>query len=649
MNVLHKFNRIPLKKIIIWILLIFMLVQLVVFIFRNPLANYLVHQKAQQYGESHQAELHIGKIRFKGLSGVQVDDIFVKAEHKDTLLKVKSAYVRLSFWDMLIFKVNLIDFKLDKTQLSVKRDSLGDNYSNFIANNDQELDSLPKEDFNKGSYAERASNILGILFNLIPSNITINDFTIKADLRDYQLSLYLAKLAVEEHQFSSMVEVTEEKIKHFWTIEGVLNPSEKMIECKWFSADTAKVSIPYLAHKFSTLIAFDTIQFKFVEETTNESLTQLRGNTSVKGLIINNKRISGQDIILNNGKIQYKIDITDHRIALDSCSEFVFNKISFHPYIAYTKKPHQTIELKIHKPWFTAQDFFLSLPKGLFNNLDGIKVSGELAYNLNLLIDFDQLDSLQFDSRMKRRNFRINHYGESNLAKLNESFIYTAFEKGEAVRSLEVGPANPNFRSMLQIPPHLVNVILYSEDLGFFYHNGFSKSAFRSSMVTNLKARRFVRGGSTISMQLVKNVYLTRNKTISRKLEEAILVWLIESNRIASKQRMMEVYLNIIEWGPGIYGANEASMFYFNKDVSQINLAEAIFMASIVPKPKWFRSSFDSQAQLKPYHEHYYQNIANRMLKNGVISQQEFDNLKPSVVILGPAKDLLLKSDTTLL
>jgi len=104
-----------------------------------------------------------------------------------------------------------------------------------------------------------------------------------------------------------------------------------------------------------------------------------------------------------------------------------------------------------------------------------------------------------------------------------------------------------------------------------------------------------VRGASTISMQLVKNLFLERQKTIARKLEEMIITWLIEENRLVSKERMFEIYLNIIEWGPQVYGAQEEARFYFDKDVADLTLAEAIFMAGIIPQPKRFMVSFDAE------------------------------------------------------
>jgi membrane peptidoglycan carboxypeptidase len=85
------------------------------------------------------------------------------------------------------------------------------------------------------------------------------------------------------------------------------------------------------------------------------------------------------------------------------------------------------------------------------------------------------------------------------------------------------------------------------------------------NLLSKHKTKKFSRGASTISMQLIKNVFLTREKTVSRKLEEILLVYILENNRIVSKERMLEVYFNIIEWGPNVYGIGEASRFYFRK------------------------------------------------------------------------------------
>src|SRR5699024_10541060 len=132
-------------------------------------------------------------------------------------------------------------------------------------------------------------------------------------------------------------------------------------------------------------------------------------------------------------------------------------------------------------------------------------------------------------------------------------------------------------------------------------HEGFVPKAIKASIATNFKERAFKRGGSTISMQLVKNVFLKREKTLARKVEEMLIVWLIEHNNIITKERMFEVYLNIIEWGNNVYGIGEAARYYFLKDPAQLNVGESIFLASIVPRPKSGLYRFDANGVLKSF------------------------------------------------
>ena len=179
--------------------------------------------------------------------------------------------------------------------------------------------------------------------------------------------------------------------------------------------------------------------------------------------------------------------------------------------------------------------------------------------------DAAQPDDVVFDCSMKKNKFRIRKFNSSELMKMTGEFSHSVYENDRYIRSFLVGPSNSYFTPYEGVSPYFRNSVLTSEDGSFFYHNGFNEDAFRKSIATNYKAKKFLRGGSTISMQLVKNVFLNRKKTVARKAEEALIVWLIESNRLYSKERMLEVYFNIIELGPNIYGIGEASEFYFKK------------------------------------------------------------------------------------
>jgi membrane peptidoglycan carboxypeptidase len=126
-------------------------------------------------------------------------------------------------------------------------------------------------------------------------------------------------------------------------------------------------------------------------------------------------------------------------------------------------------------------------------------------------------------------------------------------------------------------------------------------------------------------MQLIKNLFLKREKTISRKVEEILLVYLIENNQIVSKDRMLEVYFNIIEWGPDVYGIGEASRFYFQKTPDKLSVNECMFLASIVPMPRRFMNQFDGASWKSKFSNRAFY-MKKLMLKNGIITPEEMDS-----------------------
>jgi hypothetical protein len=164
-----------------------------------------------------------------------------------------------------------------------------------------------------------------------------------------------------------------------------------------------------------------------------------------------------------------------------------------------------------------------------------------------------------------------------------------------------------------------------AEDPSFYRNRGFVEESIRKSLATDFKEKKFKRGGSTISMQLVKNTFLSREKTLSRKIEEIMIVWLIENNDVMTKDRMLEVYFNIIEWGPDIYGIGEASRYYFNKTPGELTVGESIYLASIVPHPKTGLYSFLPDGTLRPGLIGYFNLIGNLMAGHGQAQRDSSD------------------------
>ena len=139
-----------------------------------------------------------------------------------------------------------------------------------------------------------------------------------------------------------------------------------------------------------------------------------------------------------------------------------------------------------------------------------------------------------------------------------------------------------DYVSIDEVSPHLVNAVVVAEDGLFMYHRGFDVKQLKQSYRDNKRGRR-VRGGSTISMQTSKNCFLPHNRTMWRKAAEAYYTTLIEL--IWGKKRIMECYLNIVEFGDGIYGCEAASQHYFHHPASKLTKAEAAQLAATLPSP----------------------------------------------------------------
>lgn len=163
-----------------------------------------------------------------------------------------------------------------------------------------------------------------------------------------------------------------------------------------------------------------------------------------------------------------------------------------------------------------------------------------------------------------------------------------------------------------RIPKYVTDAIVVAEDGTFWSHSGFDWFELKESLRRNFSEGRAARGASTITQQLVKNLFLSSSKNPLRKLREWILTFSME--RTLTKSRILEIYLNVIEWGDGVYGIEAASQLYFNKSASDLTRDEATRLAAIIPSPKRHGANEDSQ-----YVARRAQVILQRMKARGMI------------------------------
>lgn len=227
-----------------------------------------------------------------------------------------------------------------------------------------------------------------------------------------------------------------------------------------------------------------------------------------------------------------------------------------------------------------------ALPKGLAPRLESASFNGFMA--INVLFEADLKDirkTLKLDVGGEFGKCVADFGNTFRINRLNsENYVHRVVVNGEDL-GLEVGPGTPDWVPLEQIPKIAQQAAYGTEDLAFYSHGGFRLGLIKRAIILLAERGRFVYGGSTISQQLVKNLFLSREKTLARKFEEAIIVWQMEQK--VSKDRILELYLNCIEYGPKIWGIVRAARTYFNKTPQELTLLESAFLMGLKPDPAY--------------------------------------------------------------
>jgi monofunctional biosynthetic peptidoglycan transglycosylase len=183
-------------------------------------------------------------------------------------------------------------------------------------------------------------------------------------------------------------------------------------------------------------------------------------------------------------------------------------------------------------------------------------------------------------------------------------------------------PVPYKWTSIDQINRELLYAIVMSEDGDFFSHKGIDYDALISALGENIKRREWSLGASTISQQTIKNIYLTESKNLYRKLKEIISVQRLEKS--LTKNEILELYLNLIEFGPDIYGIHAAAKYYFNTTPKNINAAQGAFLAILMPSPRKYHFTVFQNQHFAKRHKRKYKRILQDMLYKEYISPKQY-------------------------
>ncbi len=275
---------------------------------------------------------------------------------------------------------------------------------------------------------------------------------------------------------------------------------------------------------------------------------------------------------------------------------------------AFEREGHWGFDIKATMPPTRCGDAVGAIPTDLLAEVSGFSWQGQLAGSVHAVADSEKLDEAKLRIEVNDGCKFESAPAIAELERYREPFTHRVLEDvdeqgREDWFEMSAGPGSSNWTSIWGMSPFFVHAVLAHEDASFFSHSGFAPWAISGAFRRNLKAGRYVVGASTISMQLTKNLFLHREKTLARKAQEVILTWWLENRW--DKRTILEMYLNVIEYGPGIYGITAASEYYFGRDPAELSLAEGAFLATILPNPKKYHASY-ARGSLSP-------GVANKM------------------------------------
>lgn len=602
-----------------------------VFAFRNTLLEKVIHRIDAKLEKEYQCDFTVAKAEFHGLTNLEFHNIALVPKQADTLVHIGELKTSVSFWKLLVGDVQLGRLEINKGYVQLVKTKTGSNYEAFLHSKKE------KSDNSEVNYAKLLNRISSKLMDLVPTDMNVKGFAFKINDKGNKITFDFNQLVLIEKKLNTLIQVTSDGFSQQWAVNGFADPRDRKADLQFFNKESDTIIIPYLDKKFNLKTGFKSIHFNLEKLSMDSGDLHIDGYASIQDLLVNHPKIASKDVVIKNARFDYRWVVGSRFIALDSTSTMQLNSIKCQPYVSYSKGKDKTYTLKLNIPKMKAQDFIVSLPTGLFRHFEGMEAKGNFSYALLFEYNDHKPNDVVFESKLQPEGLKITKYGEADLNKINGEFTYRAIDNGVAQRPIVVGNSNYNFTPLSEISPYLRKCVLTSEDPSFFEHRGFINSAFKQSIAKNIRTKKFARGASTISMQLVKNVFLTREKTLSRKLEEILLVYILENNRISSKERMLEVYFNIIEWGPNIYGIGEASRFYFNKMPHDLNVNQCLFLASIIPKPKGFMSRLENTEKLKPYAQQQNDFLMRLMFKRNLITENDtVGNF--ALDISGPAK-----------
>jgi hypothetical protein len=298
--------------------------------------------------------------------------------------------------------------------------------------------------------------------------------------------------------------------------------------------------------------------------------------------------------------------------------------------------------LHLRVPKLPCQEVIKAIPAELAPSLVGFELKGDFELEIQADIDYADLEKLSLTGRVEKDKCKpVKVPALVSADRLGGPFVHRATMRDGSQRTVDLREGSDTYTPLDQISPYMVAAVMTTEDGGFWKHKGFITSQFQAALKRNLEAGKIRLGASTITMQMVKNVLLSHERTLSRKLQELFLTWYVEQS--LTKQRIMEIYLNVIEFGPGVYGVTQGARHYFGKPPAELTPPEAAYLALMLPSPVRRHVNY-CEGALTPVFQAKMKRMLSIMHSRGRLDPETYELWKEGSLTFDPT-DLVSKKE----
>ena len=330
-------------------------------------------------------------------------------------------------------------------------------------------------------------------------------------------------------------------------------------------------------------------------------------------------------------RFQSTLCVSSWEVNIDSGS-VTFGRVPVNFDITGRFEQHPRFEMRLWSEGISGEDLIESIPDELLGKLTGLRLGGNASFDIRVILDWEVPDSSDFQASVDVSGLSVLA-SPVTIAHLRQGGTCLMRDSWGGMRNIYLDTLeNPDFVPFDSLHPSLEGLLKCSEDATFRSHNGFCLYHIRNSIRANVERGRFVRGGSTISMQLARNLFLERKKTYARKLQEVFLTWRLET--YLSKNRILEIYTNIVELGPDVFGFQDAARHYFSADLKELSTRQVAFLVSILPGPALYHR-FYANNNVPGYWEDYLDRLINISADRGWIhTDSAFYAIADSIVFV---------------